>query len=264
MMILLSGLSFPIVTAVGDSDLIGGRLGTGEPGSCGNPTPADTESCRQIEALILRSTVRFLITTWQVAPDESGYERAYSSGHGTVKDGRFLVTHNHFNIPLSIRAADGSSELYTTITLYNAAGRQLIVAPLPDFTLVWEEPETLVLAHKDDGFFEALGFASAAFAEAGAVALEAGMEVAQVDWDEDATRVDWAKVQEVEAKDGMPRLTLDDDVLVGASGGGVFRHGVHIGNNWAQIQQLDRSGAMVAAVTWVALNTGAVVAGSTR
>ena len=70
--------------------------------TCGNPTVANAEICRQIEEVILQSTVRVRIETWVVKSGESGYEFGYSMGHATLKDGRYLVTHNHFNVPLPV------------------------------------------------------------------------------------------------------------------------------------------------------------------
>lgn len=258
--VILAGLLTPtIAAAVVSIDAPGAQSQTtGSIVSYSQPAKADAGTYQQIEEQILKATVRFYIETWVVNAGDAGYDIDYSSGHGTVKDGRYLVTHNHFNVPLSIRPRDGEPELYTTLILANSRGEILYKGPLSDFELVWEDPETVVIAHQDDGFFEELGFESAEFKEWSSVPLEAGMEVAQVDWDGTTTRVDWATVQEVSVHDGTPRLVLTDDVTIGASGGGIFWQGVHIANNWSQVQQFDGSGTLINAVTTVALNSAEV------
>jgi len=225
--------------------------------TCGKPTMANADACRQIEEQILNSTVRIRIETWIVMPDESGYDIDFSEGHATVKDGRYLVTHNHFSVSLSIRPREGEPEAYGVVTLSNTDGETLFRGPLSDFELVWEDPETLVIAHKDDDFFEKLGFVSAEFKDWSSVPLATGIEVAQVDWNGATTRVDWAIVQEINVEDGVPWLVLSDDVTIGASGGGVFWQGVHIAHNWLLASQLSESGALIA-VTKAALNSAQV------
>ena len=78
--------------------------------------------------------------------------------YGTVKNGRYLVTHNHFSILLSIRPRAAEPEVYALVTLYNCTGDVLFRGPLSDFELIQEDPETLVIAHKKEGFLEELGF----------------------------------------------------------------------------------------------------------
>jgi hypothetical protein len=101
----------------------------------GQPAIADAGTYQQIEERILKATVRFYIETWVVNAGDAGYDIDYSSGHGTVKDGRYLVTHNHFNVPLSIRPRDGEPELYTTLILANSRGEILYKVPLSYFEL---------------------------------------------------------------------------------------------------------------------------------
>lgn len=257
--LVLIGISIPLVSAMANTlYFAAGPAQLGGPQACGEPTPARAGACRQIEEMILNATVRFLITTWVVLPDESGYDIDYSTGHATLKDGRYLVTHNHFSVPLSIRPRAGEPEAYATVTLYDKDGEPLFRAPLSDFRLIQEEPGTLVMAYKDDGLFERLGFVSATFKDWGSAALEAGMEVAQVDWDGTTTRVDWVTVDEVDVEEGVPRLILDDNVRIGASGGGIFWRGAHVANNWAEVMQFEPSGAFIGTKTMVALNSAAV------
>jgi hypothetical protein len=213
------------------------------------------QACRELERRILAATVRIELQGWSVADDESGYNIDSTVGHATVRDGRYLVTHNHFSIPLSIRPHDGESEVYTTVTLSDSSGQTLFKGPISDFELAWEDPETLVFAYKDENLFQDMGLVPAEFGDWLSIPLKVGMEVAQVDWDGETTRVDWTMVQEVDVKDGVPRLVLADDVTLGASGGGIFWHGIHIANNWLLIQHYDESGTLDGAMTKVALNS---------
>jgi hypothetical protein len=227
--------------------------------TCGNPSIAYAETCRKIEDKILKATIRMRIDTWVVKDRDSGYEIDSSFAHATLKDDRFLVTHNHFSIPLYLRSRDGESEAYRLVTMSNSNGEILYEGPLSDFELVWEDREALVIASKEEGFFERLGFVSAKFSEWSSIPLADGMEVAQVDWDGETTRVDWTKIQEVDVKEEVPQMVLADGVTLGASGGGIFLGGIHIANNWLRVQQFEESGALIGTTTKVALNTAQVV-----
>ncbi len=208
---------------------------------------------RLLEEQILDSTVRFGIESWVYRPADEGYDIDYSSGHGTVFEGRYLVTHNHFGIPLSFEPG-GDEGSYEIISLYDHNGRPVFKGSLSEFELVREAGEALVFAHPDEGFFEALGFHSAQFAAWDTVRLVKGTEVAQIDWDGDTTRVDWVRVKDVVLDNGTPRLVLDDGVLVGASGGGIFWQGVHVANNWLFQAKVGESGGTYDEVTTAALN----------
>jgi hypothetical protein len=221
---------------------------------------ADAAARRKAEEQILRSTVRIYIETWTVKPDDSGYDVGATVSHATLKDGRFLVTHNHFSAPLADQSA-GTDPIYAVVTLANSDGQALFRGPLSDFVLIWKDPQTLVIRHKDDGLFEKLGFVSAEFEDWSAVPLKPGLEVAQVDWDGETTRVDWTTIQEVDVDDGVPRLVLADGVTLGASGGGVFWQGKHIANNWLLVQELGSSGEFLDTATKVALDSAQVANG---
>jgi hypothetical protein len=224
--------------------------------SCIQPTGKAIQACREMEQHILAATVRIELAGWIVAGNESSYQIENAVGHATIKGGRYLVTHNHFGIPLSIRPRDGEQEVYTVVTLTNNRGEKLFEGPLSDFELAWEDAQTLVFAYKDGALFDKLGLVSAEFVDWSSVPLEVGTEVAQIDWDGATTRVDWAKVKEINVNEGVPRVLLDDDVTLGASGGGIFWQGVHVANNWMQVQQYDEdSGALVDIITKGALNS---------
>lgn len=225
--------------------------------SCAQPTGKVAQACREIERRILAATVRIELQGWSVAENESGYNIDYTVGHATVRDGGYLVTHNHFSIPLSIRSHNEESEVYTVITLSDSNGEALFKGSIADFELAWEDPETLVFAYKGEDLFQDTGIVSAEFSDWSSVPLKAGMEVAQVDWDGMTTRVDWTTVREVNVEDGVPRLVLADSVTLGASGGGIFWRGIHIANNWLLVQHYDELGELHE-MTKVALNSAPV------
>ncbi len=220
---------------------------------------ASESDSQALEEQILNTTVRFMVESWIVRADEMGYDIDYTMGHGTVMDGRYLVTHNHFDIPLNILNRQGDAGSYAVVTLYTSRGEPLYRGPLADFQLARKDVETLVFAHKEEGFFTDLGFASATFSAWTSLALEPGTEVAQVDWDGKTARVDWVKVQDVILDDGAPRLVLDDAVLPGASGGGIFYGSIHVANNWQLQESIDTTGAVVEAVTAAALNSAGIL-----
>ncbi len=217
------------------------------------------ENYREIEEKILQSTVRFLIQTWIAKSNEEEYEIFHSEGHGTVKDGRFLVTHNHFGIPLSIRPQAGEPDLYSNITLFNSAGDPLFIGPLTDFQIIEEDTEMLIFAYKEEGLFEKLGFISAEFKAWQSLTVQPGMIAAQIDWDGSTTRVDWTIIREVIVDDGVPRLVLEDGSIVGASGGGIFWKGVHIANNWTLNETIGADGIVLSQISTAALNSEAML-----
>ncbi|MFN2221623.1 MAG: hypothetical protein ACK2UH_03665 [Candidatus Promineifilaceae bacterium] len=223
--------------------------------SCAQPSGKMAQTCRELEQRILAATVRIELQGWTVADDESGYDIDYTVGHATVRDGRYLITHNHFRIPLSIRLQEGTSEVYTMVTLSDSSGQTLFKGPISDFEIAWEDPETLVFAYKDEELFQDANIVSAEVSDWSSIPLKVGMEVAQVDWDGATTRVDWTTVQEVDVEDGVPRLVLADGVTLGASGGGIFWQGIHIANNWLSVQYYGNSGTLTDTTTKVALNS---------
>jgi hypothetical protein len=204
--------------------------------SCLAPVnPEISTQCDRMEKEILRSTVRFQFDYWVVKSDESGYIIQNSIGHGTIKDGRYLVTHNHFSQPFLDQPQVNSDDIYTQIKIYNANGDLLTGLSKKDVSIVVQEQQTLVLDFGEEnglGFFTSLGLVSADFRDAYLLPLEPGSEVAQIDWDGAAARIDWATIQEVQNDQGMLSLVMSDHLKIGASGGGVFFQGVHVANNW--------------------------------
>jgi hypothetical protein len=236
--------------------------------SCAKPTVINANRCNEREEQILNTTVRILIETWLVADNERGYIIDDSAGHATVMNGRYLVTHNHFPIALSIRQQadaghdDGpnySGADYSVIFLYDTQGNLLHKTSLTDFEIIREEQETLILAHQQADFFDELGIESAEFRDWRSLPLEIGMEVAQVDWDGRTTRVDWATVQDIRLHNETPVLIIDDGARPGASGGGIFWNGYYVANNWYIEEKIDGFGDVIETITVGALNTYQII-----
>lgn len=225
--------------------------------SCRHPSLWSAQACREMEEEILQATAQVSIEVWRVREDESGYDVLCSCGHATVKEGSFLVTHNHHSVPLSIRL--GEEDVYESVVISNAAGERLFRAPLTDFEVEWEDAGAMVLGYKDEGLFEELGFRSAEFGGWPAEGLGPGAEVAQVDWDGSETRVDWVTVEELKLEGDLPRLVMGDDVMAGASGGGVFFHGAHIATNWLVVEELSGSGELIERGAVAALDSEEIV-----
>ncbi|MDX1418294.1 MAG: hypothetical protein R3293_29105 [Candidatus Promineifilaceae bacterium] len=206
----------------------------------------------QQSSAILRSTVRIHLRSWTVKEDESGYIWDESIGHATLRDGRFLVTHNHYAL-----LDKGTAPAGMSVALFNSRGTLLFSAPFTDFQVTQEGAETLVFELKPDHWqrqLAASGIISAPFAGWQELDLQPGMEVGQIDWDGATSRVDWATVEAVNTQDGVPRVTLNEWVTQGGSGGGVFWNGTHIGNNWQAAEHLDGAGTVVGFTSVAALN----------
>lgn len=206
------------------------------PLTCANPAPSVLASCQAIEQQILDATVRFLMVTPLMYVEGSGMRILNGSGHGTVKDGRYLVTHNHLETAFFSLLQQGDPENLITIYLFNASGELILQEPGQIATVALIERQTVVLDFGEGnggGYFAAHGFPSATFA-ANNFDLQPGMEVAQVDWDGVSSHVNWVTVEEVTTVSYVPIAKLAGCVQKGASGGGVFWRGRHIGNNWSR------------------------------
>jgi len=228
---------------------------------CADATPTNERACARLERQILASTIRFEIT----GPDNTDHNQLSGKvGHGTVKDGRYLVVHNHFSVDLTVFA----DERYTdeaNISMYNGIGDLFAwEAKPPLFTVNVVDPETLVLDFGTDetgeGFFESMGLQSASFTNWQAESPRAGQEVAQVAWDYHDTTVDWILIEEMTTVDDVPRLILSEPLLAGASGGGVFWNGNHIAVNWKTGRILTEDGEVLEQYSTAALNSNRVVA----
>lgn len=228
----------------------------GRPGdSCLAPTSEERRQlCAEWERQALTSTVRLEVRVFSLGED--GYPVAQvdgSSGHAAVKDGRYLVTHNHYSISLTAEAPGTISRL----TLLKADGEVILSnAPLSVFQIAFEDSETQVLDFGEPGLFAARGLSSATFGWWQDFSSLPGMEVAQIDWDGQTSHVEWVRVTAAHTDVETPYLELDNYVERGASGGGVFFNGVHIANNWSH--STDRAvdtGEVMRQYSVAALNT---------
>jgi hypothetical protein len=202
--------------------------------------------CAALAERVLASTVRLEF-----------YGPAGATGHGTVVGGRYILTHNHYPVPGDVLSR-GGEDLVTAISIFRANGDMVLFrVPLACFTVSTVDEEILVLdfqAHGGVGFFDRAGVPSAETLSLDALALQPGSEVAQIDWDGSTTHVDWAHVVAVHDDDKLPYVELDSFVQHGASGGGVFFNGRHIGNNWMRCTIQFRSGEVTRRYSVAALN----------
>jgi hypothetical protein len=228
--------------------------------SCAKPRPDSVPECDRLEQQILASTVRLV---WhRRLKNNDGRTYTFVDGGialATIKEGRYLVTHNHSGIS---SAALNNRESITGF-VSTATGELIwLGAPLEAITTVVEVAETLVLDFGSDdgrGFFESMGLSSVEFKAWESLPLQSGMEVAQVDWDGQTAQVDWATIDKVIIDNGTPRLELANVVAPGASGGGVFWNGYHIANTWSRVTvSYQPSGAILDQFSVAALNSARV------
>jgi hypothetical protein len=231
------------------------------PTRCVDPTPTGEQACAKLERQILASTVRFEISGLDISNHN---QRSGLVGHGTVKDGRYLVVHNHFSVDLALFADERYAD-EANISMYNGIGDLFAWETRPPlFTVSVVEPETLVLDFGTDsegeGFFESMGLQSATLSGWQEESPRAGQEVAQVIWDYRETTIDWKLIDEVITVDGVPRLIFSTPLMAGASGGGVFWDGNHIAVNWQTGRVFVEGGEVLSQFSTAALNSNPVVA----
>lgn len=215
--------------------------------SCANPTPETASGCELEAQRILASTVRLEF-----------HGPSGGIGHATVVGGRYLITHNHY--PATAATLNNGGEgLVTAVSVFKANGDVILLkAPLSYFKVVKEEPEMLVLdfqVYSGVGFFDSLGVPSIDLGDAGFALPQPGSEVAQINWDGSIARVDWTRVTAIHTDSGNTTIEVDNFVEQGASGGGVFFNGVHIGNNWTRQTERLASGEIVRQYSVAALNS---------
>jgi len=227
--------------------------------SCADPAPIIREQCQQYEQQILAAVVRLEVLMPSLEDPDL---LTGGSGYGTIKDGRFIVVHNHFLIDLSIFADEAQRDL-VSLNLYSANGYMLLRDERPPlFEIVVEDQETLVLDFgtndEGEGFFDWIRVPSMPFRNIHEITIQSGSEVAQVNWDGQITYIDWVQVQEVITNDGVPRLVVANPINDGSSGGGVFWKGAHIANNWMKAGILDEGGTVTFQYSIAAINSVAV------
>ena len=195
-----------------------------------------------IEQTILASTLRIEISTWMMYVEGQGYASYSGDGHGTVIDGRHLVTHNHFQLPLKDLMADDENGELATVTLYKADGQQVWQGPLTAMDVAFEDSETLLFEFQDEnshGLFETLGIPSAELEMLPQNSVQFGTEVAQINWDNSRAYVQWTSVEAITKEGDTPVIRLSGCLVPGSSGGGIFMDGVHIANNWSKVDNCD-------------------------
>jgi len=211
--------------------------------SCADPIPAVQQTCRAVEQQILASTVRL---EWHFL-EEKGDHRQWegNTGYATIKDNRYLVTHNHAGISL----ADPDRRKLTAVSIFSARGKPLYLnVPLANIDLLVEGAETLVLDFgysRGELLFNSDGLTSAKFEAWELLPLRPGLEVAQIDWDGTEAHVDWVTVRAIRLEEGIPTLVLSNFVNRGASGGGVFWNGTHIANTWFRVTAVGKESRQI-------------------
>ncbi|MCP4283223.1 MAG: hypothetical protein GY792_02045, partial [Gammaproteobacteria bacterium] len=220
------------------------------PLSCRRPAGHEQKTtCDRLEQQILAVTIRIEMHTWVTF---GGHNKPITTeSHATILDGKYLVTHNHFKYSLTEQVLEyGEQKGYTGVSIRTTGGNLLLEnAPLASFSIVHEEPETLVLAFVDEngtGLFERHGLSSAQFAAWGSISWQPGMELAQIDWDGDTAHVDWVLVENLGLDNNSPQIQVNNFPKKGCSGGGIFWNGTHVGNNWAKnIEENPNTGEIV-------------------
>ena len=228
--------------------------------SCINPqTYKDRAKCREIEQQILSTTVRIQMQgVIMIGGQQLPMTRCCKS-HATVLNGRYLVTHNHFGYDLTEEApADG--EGYTGLILRSANGKMLLESvPLSALVIVYEDNETLVLDlldEKGNSLIESLELPTPQIIDWKAVNWKVGLELAHIDWNGEKAHVDWVLVEEVITNGATPHIQVNNFAKDGASGGGLYWNGIHVGNNWAINWEKDpNTGDVIRRYTIIALNS---------
>ena len=204
--------------------------------SCDSPESGDEyRACQaqqdrqQQEKEILASTVQ-IIATAHVFMDGM-WIPIVSRSHATLKDGQYLVTHNHFSFMELID--QGFKVVIDNVTLRTTEGKQLH-GNWNDFTVhnFEEAPGTLLLdfgSQRLGRIAGRFGIQSANFDNTMPVM---GDEVAQINWDGQVSYVQWGKVIGGPKRSGTWIIELNSLTRGGASGGGVFFGRNHIGNNF--------------------------------
>lgn len=260
-LLLLVGCATPIVVAEETVGAAANRVSaspTVVEADCATPAATDVARCRQMEAVILASTVRLELT--RLAVNGNGYYAPVKRGasHATVVAGRYLLTHDHFGLD----PANLQEWRDLTMTVYRSDGRVVLQdVPYGAFGVTALSPGVLLFDFRergDAGLFEVLGLPSAPIDVQQAAEMQPGDIVAQVNWDGHSARVDWVRIKEIRDENGIPALILDNFVEPGASGGGVFHDGYLLANNWFRRTERTIEGAILQRYSAAALNLGSI------
>jgi hypothetical protein len=232
------GLTPNDVARVGQTDLSilsrSEQIGPASDQSCADPVGDRVAICRILEQAFLDSTVRLLI--YALPPDVEGSNSPIfgTISHGTVMEGRYLVTHNHYEEAVFPLLGQDDPENLFMIDIFDAGGELILQVPSQRISVLVADRQTMVLDFGESdglGLFAALGLPSAEFMAQPSMPLQPGMEVAQIDWDGTSSHINWVTIEEVITESIIPNIKLSDCIGSGASGGGVFWQGHHIGNN---------------------------------
>lgn len=227
----------------------------GQTPSCATPTPALLLMREELAARILAATVRLELRFWEHEYGKFARQLDGFVSHGTIKDGRYLVTHNHFGPALERRRLAGQT---ATVTVYTASGEALLRDfPFEAVEIAYTDGGTMVLdfgAYGKQGVFAIIGLPSAEFEAWYRLPLQPGTEVAQIDWNGTVTHVDWTYVEAIDIEGETPTLQLPNFVRPGASGGGIFWQGRHVGNNWYRATELNGQAEVTRRYSRAALN----------
>lgn len=225
------------------------------------PNRTARPTTQPVEQVMLEATVQLAVETWLVNEGEHGYTILKSEGHGTVVNGRFLITHNHHTIPLSLSETGLDPDIYTRLFISNSAGDLINVLPLTDFQIALREPQMLLLAYAGHKSELPFGTAGLNVEQIGtATGLEPGVELAQIDWDGGRTYVVWTRVTAVHQQNNPPCLELNNGTQLGASGGGIFWQGQHIGNSWLKGSRTGTANGATCQYSKAALNSPELLA----
>lgn len=227
-----------------------------------SPTPTAIDRHQSVEQMMLDATVRVALETWLVNEGERGYTILKSEGHGTVVNGRFLITHNHHTIPLSLSETGFDPDIYTRLFIFNTDGELINTLPFTDFQIGLREPQMLLLVYvgePEDQPFGTIGLDVTQVLAGTAVPL-AGSEIAQIDWDGHRTGVVWTEVTAVYPQHDPPCLELASQPQLGASGGGIFWQGQHIGNTWLKGSRSSAANGPICQYSKAALNSSELLA----
>jgi hypothetical protein len=240
--------------------------------TCSRALPHRPLHCQELESQILAATVRIQFHGW--IEIEDGYNSKRIDGtlsHATIARGRYLVTHNHFGIPLSKASRYGGygNGGFTSLSVYKLDGEPILShAPLSTFSVVSEVGETTLLDFgvvDGLGLFARAGLKSSDFSTWEEIELRQDLEVAQIDKDEQGnTIVVWTRIKDILPDSEQYLLHLDNFLQPGASGGGVYVNGLHIGNNWSRIPLVDHNTReFLSGYSVVALNSDLIQTGAT-
>ena len=172
-----------------------------------------------------------------------GYRILSGSGHATVMGGRHLVTHNHIDEALFSLLLDGDPDDLITVIIFESNGKVLLEVSAQTISVLVVDREASVFdfGEKDGlGLFDSLGQPSAQFIAQPFDSLQPGVEVAQIDWDGQTTHIDWVTIETITTISETPVITLANCIRHGASGGGLFWNGYHIGNNWSRSSECSQ------------------------